>query len=299
MISDVAPIALVFGAAFGLKRLGLLSPQDGGALLRAVFALGAPALIFLSITRVDIDASFLRLCLVSPLIVGISLAVVLLLRRRVLRNVDVARFAPFVTGVVVMNTGFLIPFVERATGAEGLARFAVIDTVNGLVTFSVVYAVVVHLAHDRPDRSFVVRKLLVSPPLWALVAGLVVALADIPVHEVTTATFELIARAVGAMIMIALGVLFEPRFTAPRLLTGAILLRFGLGAAIGLGFVAVSGLSGLDAQIVLFAALAPVGVNTITFAQLENLDTGFAASLVSTSLVVGFLLSPFTVSILT
>ncbi len=53
----------------------------------------------------------------------------------------------------------------------------------------------------------------------------------------------------------------------------------------GLLFIRCFNLEGLNAQIVLLASIAPIGFNSITFAELENLDSEFAARQVSAAII--------------
>lgn len=286
--------------AFGvvLKQAGLLSSDDGGSLLRVVFNLGLPPLIFLSILHVDIDTSMLLLCVFGPAVIGVALVVVLLLRRTLLSHVDAKTFGPLLTGAVVMNTGFLLPFVERVLGADGLARLALIDTFVGMTVFTVVYAVVVHVAHDRPDLGFVFRKVALSPPLWGLAAGAVVKSTGVTPPAVLLDSFDIAARMVATAILVALALKFEWRVERPRLLLLVVALRFGVGAALGAAFVMITGLDGVNASIVMFASMAPVGTSSITFAEMEGLDVRFAASQVSVGLLLAMVASPLTVQLL-
>lgn len=289
----VLPLLMVSLAAFALKRAGMLTAEDGGALLRVVFCVGIPPLAFLSILRVEIDAAFVALCLMPPFVIGISLAVVLTLRRAVLQHVDAKTFGPLLAGAVILNTGFLIPFVERIGGAEALARFIVIDASVCAMIYSVVYVLVARIANDTPDMWFAMRKVF-SPPVLGILAATAVRLIDVPPPAVVIDSFELVAPLVGVSILVALGLKFEPRIMRPELLLLATGLRFGLGLALGAAFVKIMGLDGLDAGIVMFASVAPSGFNTITFAERERLDTAFAASQVSVGLVVAVVVLPLT-----
>nr|WP_276320633.1 AEC family transporter [Phytoactinopolyspora endophytica] len=289
---------IVFVASYAAKRAGLLRSDDGGALLRVVFYLGYPPLIFLSILRVDVDASFLRLCLVAPVVIGASLLVVLLLRRSLLRHIDRRTFGPFLAGAAVMNTGFLLPFVERTAGPEGVARLVIIDTFVGVTAFSVVYAALVGIGHERADPGFVLRKLVQSGPLWGLVAAVVVKLAGVTPPVVIMDSFEVAARIVGTTLLMALGLKFELRVRRPRLLLLSLALRFGLGAVFGAIFIRLAGLDGIDARVAMFASIAPIAYSAITFAEMERLDVRFAASQVSMGILIAIAASPLTVQLL-
>jgi hypothetical protein len=54
----------------------------------------------------------------------------------------------------------------------------------------------------------------------------------------------------------------------------------------------------MDRAIALILAGAPFGFNTLTFSNMENLDTKFAASLISTGIMLGLIITPFLIMIL-
>lgn len=291
----ILPLLLIFLAGYGLKRAKFLTSEDGSSLLKLIFFAGVPALIFISILKVDFDSSLLLLCLLPPIIVAITLLAGLLLRRTALRNISVKTFGALLVGAVVMNTGFLLPFVQNLYGAEGLARLAIIDAFNALITFSLVYAVAVKMGNNEPRLSFVTKKILISPPLWALILALILKGLDVTPPQFAMETLGLVAGLVAPVVLLALGLKLTFKLEKPKLLLVPLFLRFVLGGLIGIAFVKLFGLEGLNAQIAIFASLAPIGFNSITFAELEKLDVEFAASQVSIGLIGGLIITPFIV----
>jgi predicted permease len=144
----------------------------------------------------------------------------------------------------------------------------------------------------------VLTKVAVSPPLWGLAAAVAIRLAHVAPPTVFLDSFDLASRSAGSLLLIALGLKFEPTFRRPKLLALSLVLRFGLGALVGAVFVRAMALKGLDARVAVFAATAPIGFNAITFAELEHLDTEFAASQVSVGLITAIALSPLTTQLI-
>lgn len=295
---QILPLILLFLTGFGLKKARFLKVDDGGTLLKLIFYVGAPALIFLSIIKVQLNTSLLLMCLIAPCIVGLTLIFSSLLRRSILRKISPKTYGVIIIGASIMNLGFMLPFVEKLYGAEGVARLAVIDVTNGILTFSLLYAIAASLGNEKPNTSFILKKLLISPPLWAVILALVYKSIGAVPPTIVSDTLGLAAQLVAPVILIALGLKFTPRIKRPKLLVFPILLRFGLGFAVGILFIKTLGLTGLNAQIVLLAAIAPIGFNSITFAELEDLDTEFAASQVSIALLFSIITLPLTVHLL-
>ncbi len=148
-IRQILPLLTLFLVGFGLKRANFLTAADGGTLLKLIFYVGAPALIFLSILKVDLDAALLVLCFLAPCIVAITLLVGYVVRRSLLRKITIRIYGPMILGASIMNLGFLLPFVEKLYGAEGLARLAIIDMTNGILTFSLLYALAAKFGNQK------------------------------------------------------------------------------------------------------------------------------------------------------
>lgn len=297
-ITKILPLLFVLLFGYGLKKFKFLTANDGTSLIKLIFNAGVPALVFISILKVQIGSSVAILCLLPATIIGITLLVTCALRRSLLNKVSVKTFGSLLIGAAIMNTGFLLPFVEKVYGPEGLARFALIDTFNGLIVFSLVYTIAVKLGNDKLDNKFVLKKLFISPPLWALVIALMIKTMGATPPTLIIDTLTLISKLVSPVILIALGLKFSPIIKRPGLLTTSLALRFILGGLVGFAFVKLLGLHGLNAEIAMFASIAPVGFNSITFAELENLDVEFAASQVSIAILVALVIAPLAIQII-
>src|SRR5262245_55476590 len=109
ILAEVTPILLLFLLGVGLKQARLFTSDDGSSLLRLVFYVGAPALIFLSILKADVDRSLIWLCLLPAAVVSVTLGATFVLRRSLLARTDIRTFGALLAGAVVMNTAFLLP----------------------------------------------------------------------------------------------------------------------------------------------------------------------------------------------
>lgn len=293
----ILPLLLIFMVGYGAKKIGLLSSKDGGTLLKAVFSIGAPALIFTSILKVKLDPSLFWLCLLAPAIVAVTSLIGFLLWRSSMLKVPMKTFGAMLIGTMIMNLGFVIPFVQNLYGSEGLARLMLIDAVNALMSFTVIYIIAVNFGHDQPKLSFVAKKLVTAPPLWGLVIALIYktfgVIPPVPVMD----ALSLIASFVGPLLLIALGLMFNFKLQRPKLIVVPLVLRFVIGGIVGFGFVKLLGLHGLTAEIALLASVAPIGYYSLAIAERENLDTEFASSQVSVALLVALIASPFVVQL--
>jgi hypothetical protein len=292
-VLKIAPLLIVFLVGYGVKKAKFLSSDDGSSLLKLVFYVGAPALIFVSILKVKLDPSLLWLCVVSPAIIVVTLLIGYVLRRSLLRKLEIQTFGTLIIGATIMNLGFMIPFVQNLYGPEGLARLAIIDGVNGLICFSLIYTIAVKLGNDQPNLRFIAGKLLIAPALWAILLALVCKASGAMPPKLIMDACSMMASVVGPAVLLALGLKFSFKLQRPGLLVVPLALRFVVGGLIGFALVKLIGLHGLTAEVALMASAAPIGYYSITFSELEHLDVEFAISQVSSGLLVGLITVPF------
>lgn len=290
---QLLPLAAIFIVGVILRAMGIVTERHSSLLLKLVFHFGLPVVIFLAIVKVQMSSTLIYFALLAPVVIVVTLIVMLLLRRSVLERVKPKTFASMLAGAAILNLSFMYPFIATSYGADGLARLAVIDCFNAIMIFSVLYAAIAVLSQHRPNVGSIVSHVLIAPTLWALVAGILFKLSGAHLPGLIMNVFEPVALLVSWTLIFALGIKFKWQLKHPSLFVGQLVLRLGLGALIGFAFVKLFHLHGLDAEIILIASVAPMGLNSITLAEVEKLDVDFAVSSVSAGLVVGMVTVPF------
>jgi predicted permease len=294
----ILPIIFVFLFGYLLKITKQFSDKDGSTLLKLVFFAGSPALVFLSIINSEIDISFVKF-IFFPLFMLICMLIPLfLLRKSFLSNVDIKAFSAMAIGILLMNTGFLLPFVEVTYGREGLARLILIDLAMNIVAFTLVYGYAVKVGGKDVNSKYIAKKLIISPPIWTLILALIIKYLDIETPATVIKFFETLAKLVSPTILLALGLKFTPRLKNLNLISFSLFCRFILGGLLGYLFVVLFSMDGLDAVIVMLVSMAPFGFNTITFSDLEKLDSEYAAIQVSAGLALAMFTMPFIIEFL-
>ena len=114
------PIVIGMAAGFLLRRIGLVEQRDGESVFKLVFYLLVPAVTFTSLSTVDLTPRYA----VYP-----AAAAVMILAGYVGSRVMAAKAGldhiqtgVAVSGCMVVNTSFQLPFVQLLYGAEGVAR---------------------------------------------------------------------------------------------------------------------------------------------------------------------------------
>lgn len=297
-IIQILPIITILLWGYGLKKFNILTSETGSMLFKLSFFAGLPALIFTSIINSDLDNS-LGLFIIFPVVqIVVLLLIMFALRKTILSSLPVKTYASLALGAIIMNTGFLIPFIEKFYGDEGLAVFAAIIMGNTIGVFTIAYAFAVNYGGGNVDRNYILGKLLISPPIWAMIVAFGLKGFDLESPEVVNETLTLLGRAVSPLTLLALGLKLEIKLDDLRIVILGPFVRFVLGIVVGLGFVYFTGIDGMEAVILLVASAAPIGFNSITFADLEKLDSKTASVQVSVGLIYGIIVTTLLLEIL-
>jgi predicted permease len=99
--------------------------------------------------------------------------------------------------------------------------------------------------------------------------------------------------------MIALGLIFEPKLKRLGSVMIAVFIRMGIGLMLGWLLCLILGLEGMTRTIIIASAGTPIGFNTLIFANLENMDKEFAASMVSISILIALVYLPLVIWLFT
>ena len=277
-----------------LSRRKIAHRSDGDFLLKICYYVCTPALSFSVMATVKITEQLLVYPLVSFVcFTACSVAGWIAGRRFGLSGV---RWPTFLLACMIINSSFLIPFAQALYGAEGVVRVMVFQTFNQFLTFGVAYAVAAHSNpnHDEANgskRVAVRNKLLLSPPLFGVLAGAAVNGFGFAVPSGLMNAASLFGGATVFVITIATGILFNPVVKDFGLAVKVIVLRLALGAAVGAATIIAFDLTGMDRTLILMLSLSPIGFNVVTFASLENLDSRFAAGTLSISLVLSLVVT--------
>lgn len=308
----VLPLIMAFFLGVLVKKLKFLSASDAPTILKLVLTATLPALSMLSILKIKLDYELIFLPFTAQimifLIFGISWYAGKLLK------LPRATFGSFIVGCMIMNTGFSLPFFMAAFGDEGFARASLFDIGNSFLIFTFIYYNAIKFGdngkHDKIDWG----KFLRLPPLWGLLIGFGIR-AISPLTPAIKMTFmklvgdptgisfdemvtggmnflNLVGQPTIPLIMIALGLIFEPKLrNLGPILTG-IFIRMGIGLLLGWLLTLILGIEGMTRTIIIASSATPVGFNTLIFANLENMDKEFAAGMVSISILIALVYMP-------
>ncbi len=290
MLEKIIPIILLFLLGGVLKKLKVLKKQDGDILLKFVFFLSIPAMAMNSMLDAVFNSSFLLIPLAAFLIMTGTYFCAKLAVRFI--KMSQKQEGTFIIGAMIMNTGFILPFFTALFSNEEFVYVAIFDLSNIFLIFSFAYFVAVKYGSNSANSKQIAKKILIVPPLWGILIGLALNFFDITVGSTIINLLDLLGDTMTPLVMIALGLYFSPKISNIGKVSAVFLIRIGIGFSIGIFYLIIMKITGAAGAAILIGAAAPVGYNTFILSQLENLDTEFAATLVSFSLILGLVYVP-------
>jgi predicted permease len=123
-------------------------------------------------------------------------------------------------------------------------------------------------------------------PLWAILTSVIMNIAGVQLTGPLLNFAKITGDLTIPLLLISVGVFFEPKLSYFKVSLIAITIRMGLGMLLGLGLVHLFELEGITRYVAILATATPMGYNVLTFSSIENLDKEFAADLVSTSILI-------------
>jgi predicted permease len=287
-LAQLAPAFAGLLIGYLLRRRGVLTETAGELLFRIGFYTCTPALAFSSLVQVSITAQLLLFPLMAIGVAGLAFGGGQFVSNRL--RLSGTTKPTFVLACMIINSAFVLIFAQALYGAAGVARVAAFNAINLCITFGWAYAVAASNNPDHEGARFPIRKILLSPPLYSVAAGIAVNLANVEVPNAVMNTVDTFGAATVFILTIATGILFTPARTNLLLTAQAIGVRLVCGLAVGVGIIGAFDLSGMDKALVLMLSVTPVAFNCVTFASVENLDADFAAGALSVSLVSSLVL---------
>lgn len=299
----VLPILLLVGLGLVLKRwFGL----DMHTLKTINFYATLPTVVFLSVVSSEVSLREVSLMAGSitllMLIQGAATAAYAAVRR-VRSNLR----PTMMLSTSIGNLGnFGLPLQElafRSVGATDIALgyHAYLLVTNNFLTFTA--GVLVASGAGGGGKKW--KQMLKFPPLYALVAGIVVSIIrtrfDLPLPGVGSPLrpfWDVLVQLRSAFVTIALitlgaqlGTLEASTIRYP--IVASVVLRLLAGPVIAMGVILLFGLEGVMAQVFMLTAASPAAVNTVLLAMEFDREPDFASRVVFYSTV----LSPVSVTL--
>jgi predicted permease len=295
LLTVVAPIFILIGIGYLSARRRWISEEGLSGMTSFVFRLAMPCLLINGATTPHPNGGLTAFVFFTGCLATYALALVLsglVLRMRL------ADGGTFALNAAFGNTAMIgIPLVLAAHGQAGLSQMLAIVGLHSLILLPI-GTVVSEVAHNaRAPLAAVARATFVSvlqnPIVVAVLAGLVISQAGIPVPAVARRFLEMTGLAGPPVALFCLGaslIAFDARRDWPGALLGTA-LKLLLMPAVVWGVAWLAGLPPVATAVAVLAAGMPTGANAFFLARRygAGADRSGATVLLSTILSVATL----------
>jgi predicted permease len=273
---------------------------DSETLSRLTFRLLIPCLLFVSVSRSQIDAGESLEFLTAYYVVVLFIYVLGVVLSGLFFEYQPEEQSVFAMGCAYSNTTIVgIPVIAQALGEEGLVPLFFIISIQNLVLFTIgtIAAERTHLSAGSVIAALrrLLTQLLGSPITASLIAGLIVNIAGIPIWGPAFASVELLSEAAIPASLFVLGMSLKQYRLRSQIAPAALMTAINillLPLLVWFSMFHVFEINEQWAKAGVLAAAMPVGISAYVFANRYDTGHGAAAagSLLS-SLVAVFTLS--------
>lgn len=292
----IIPVFVFILLGYFAKIKNLVNVDLARKLIKFLFTIPLPLLVFFSFATHPVDPKFLTL----PLIAIILSSSLMTISYIVGRAIGLARKR---MGTLLVATGisstllYVLPLVASFYGTDNTEYLFLYDFGNGLLAWTVVYYIAGLFGNKK---SVVIKDTLITflknPMIWALIGGIVVGLFGLNLPSIVSTVTSQLGGFANPLLLMCVGIFLDLSFFKSRKhlahLLLATVLVMGVSYIIVQQLVGIFNLTGVVQKIVIMCAIAPAGSLTVAFSAEHDLDVEFASALVAMTMAIGVLLIP-------
>ena len=286
----LAAVAALFFCGVALRRFDWAGADHGRALLKFVFNVALPILIFGALAGVPLvrEHALLPVTAICVSLAGWAAAAFVARRFGLPRTGEGA----MVLCAMSLNNSMIYPFAALSLGVAAFSQLVMFDMGHAVLVWTVTTVVACRYGSHADDIPVLLRRTLGAPPLWVLVAALILNGAGAPIPHDFLHVVLVIGQTMMLLVPLSMGLLVSARGLRRPEVIAAVALRSLFGLAVGTLLVWTFGLSGSAAGIALIGAAAPIGFTSVVLSAREGLDLDLAASAAAISVFLGSLWIP-------
>ncbi len=298
VVAVVVPVFGTVGVGYGLARCGLFDRDTGAGLVRFMYYLAIPALLFNSLAGADLPPTIpwrfllaFYLPVIATFLLGRQLADSLLGWRG--REAGIAGMAATYANMVMLG----YPLVLAAFGERGTVPLFILLATQSTVMFPLAtYAI--EAGEGEPRRGLAphgraLARVVLNPVIPSLALGVAVNLSGWQLGPVLERMLELLGAAGPGCALVALGItLAQYRIagTYRAVVWFVVLKNLLCPAGVWLACVA-AGVTELWREVAVLLAAMPSGINAFIFASQYGLRQEEVAKTIVVSTLVAALVS--------
>lgn len=287
---------LLVALGYAIKRLGLVSRDEGRVLNRIVLYVTLPAMNLKAIGQTELSWSVLTL----PVLFLVAGIVSSLVGHWQGRRLDLSRhdLGTFVISFCGVMGSMAYPFAEAAFGIEGVRAVVISDLGNAVAIFALAYYLSFHYADGEGFQvRQVAKRLLGFFPLHAFILAVVFNLTGVKFGGLPGSFIDTLATLNSPLMLLGLGIYLELDVSREerRVVIRQLVSKYAVGALVAVFALFVLPLSGSMRAMAFLLPLMPTSLSTLLYSVEQNLNPRLAAMLVSLTMVVSLVITTVTV----
>ncbi len=286
----------IIAIGYILKKLKIISEENGKTIAKVVFNVTLPALILNVIVSIEITPSLGLITLISLIYCIPILLLAFILFKNYPREIKGLIFM----AVIGFNVGhFAYPLIEGIWNEEGLKYIAMFDIGNAIVIFVICYilGLIYSPKNDFQDKKELAKtillKLLKSAPLMSYFIALILNFLNIQFPLFVSDLLDILSRANMALTLLLLGIFLNFKFERSQWknIIKVLVIRYSFGLGIGLILFFVLPFDQLYRGILTIALILPIGLAIIPFAvEFDYSEQKFAGTIANITIIISFIL---------
>lgn len=296
--TTILSIILMIALGYFIKRIDLISINDVDSLNNLVIYVLLPCMIFSALYSADLSLipvlGFLPfIILFSSFITGIVSYFIL----KKLNFSDRKLWSVLIT-LMIANTGFMgYPVNIGIFGYDGFLR-AIFCDIATMFTFLILSFVLVLKFGGTVKTA--IRKILFFPPLWAIVLGVCLNLANIQIGDVLNNTINYLGNGAIPVIMISLGISID--FIGIKrnrsMVAFTLVMKLLFFPLVAFFIVSFFGLVDLQYSVSIVEAAMPSGMLSLILAITYKLDFELTSDCIFINTIFSLLTLPIIIMLL-
>jgi len=278
-----------------LKIKNIISEPEGKIISKFLMHSTFPALIFVTMLRVNFELNLLLL----PVIAFLFSVFTMLTARYFFKHQTQKIKAILIMGSGGFNLGlFAYPLIEGIWGQAGMVYAAMFDIGNSFAVFGLVYGTGAFMSEQHVDISKkdnikkAILKITTLVPFQAVILGIIINLLHLEVPEIAVNILDVLAKGNKVIVLLIMGIYLN--FSIPKdILKKAVqvlLIRYFWGLLFGVIFYFSLPFELLYRHVLLIILIVPIGMTLLPFSDELGYNTKMAGVLVNLSMLISFVM---------
>lgn len=283
---------LLIGLGYLIKRVGLVSRDEGRVLNRIVLYVTLPAMNLRAISETELSWGLFALPVVM------FLAGLLMSRvghwRGMATGLTRRDLGTFVVSFCGVMASLAYPFAEAGFGAEGVSTVAISDLGNAIAIFALAYSLSFQYSENNNfSRRQILRKVATFFPLHAFLIAVVLNLACADVCGLPGGLIDALATMNSPLMLLGLGIYLEIDVSRSerKVLLTQLFWKYGVGAAVAVFMLLALPFRGPTRAMAFLLPLMPTSLSTLLYSVEQDLNPRLAAMLISLTMVVSLVIT--------